>query len=341
VSEFLRETAVQRASQAVAWLAEPLTVAAELGIRTEALWRRVIDFQVNAVAGALGIQTCAAHRRWRERADGAHLCASALETSPDRRRHPPAVNWHEAGSGQPLLLLNRWTASGLTWPTLWLRRLEARFRVIRIDNRGTGWSHDAPAPFTIADMADDAYDVLLACGIDRAVVLGTSMGGMIAQELALRHPGDVEKLILVATTPPTPARIALDYPVLALLGKLTVGQGLREYFGRFGQFAAEGFAEANPDIMDEFVSQLLHRATPLPMVLSQARAIWAWSGASRLKQLSVPTTVVQGNRDALVRARNGVELSRLISGAKYEELPGVGHLIAQEAGGELLRVLGV
>jgi pimeloyl-ACP methyl ester carboxylesterase len=129
--------------------------------------------------------------------------------------------------------------------------------------------------------------------------------------------------------------------VLALLGKLTVGQGLREYFGRFGQFAAEGFAEANPDIMDEFVSQLLHRATPLPMVLSQARAIWAWSGASRLKQLSVPTTVVQGNRDALVRARNGVELSRLISGAKYEELPGVGHLIAQEAGGELLRVLGV
>jgi len=342
MSGFVREWALRRGSHAMVWLAtkEPLTVAAEMGIRSEALWRRLIDLEVDAVAGAVGIQTRAAHRRWQERADGAYLRGSAIETPAGRHWRPPAVNWHEGGAGQPLLLLNGWTASGLTWPTSWLRRLESRFRVIRIDNRGTGWSHNAPAPFTIADMADDARDVLRACGVDQAVVLGTSMGGMIAQELALRHPGYVEKLILVATTPPTPARVASDYPVLSLLSIPAPGQDLRDYFGGLGQFAAEGFAEAHPDILDEFVAQMMRRVTPRPMVLSQARAIWAWCGARRLRHLSVPTTVVHGDRDVLVRPENGIWLSRHIPGATYEELPGVGHLVAQEAGDQLLRVLG-
>jgi pimeloyl-ACP methyl ester carboxylesterase len=338
---FVREWGLRRASRVLVWLAakEPLTAAAELGIRSEALWRRLLSMEVDAITRALGIQTRAAHRRWQEQADGAYLRGSVIKTSASSHWHP-AVNWHEGGTGQPLLLLNGWTASGLTWPTSWLRRLESGFRVIRIDNRGTGWSHNAPAPFTIADMADDARDVLRACGVDQAVVLGTSMGGMIAQELALRHPGYVGKLILVATTPPAPARVASDYPVLGLLSKPAPGQDLREYFGRLGQFAAQGFAEAHPDILDEFVAQMMRRVTPRPMVLSQARAIWAWCGARRLSHLSVPTTVVQGDRDVLVRPKNGIWLSRHIPGATYEELSGVGHLVAQEAGDELLRVLG-
>lgn len=78
----------------------------------------------------------------------------------------------------------------------------------RLDNRGTGWSRSAPYPFTIADMADDARDVLRACRIDRAAVLGQSMGGMIAQELAIKHSEFVDKLVLAATRPPASAYIA-------------------------------------------------------------------------------------------------------------------------------------
>jgi pimeloyl-ACP methyl ester carboxylesterase len=125
-------------------------------------------------------------------------------TPPQR----PVVHWHDGGRGPALLLLNGWSASGLVWPESWLARLEERYRVIRIDNRGTGWSRSAPYPFTIADMADDARDVLRACRIDRAAVLGQSMGGMIAQELAIRHGGFVGKLVLAATRPPAPAYVA-------------------------------------------------------------------------------------------------------------------------------------
>ncbi|MCZ7528468.1 MAG: alpha/beta hydrolase [Acidimicrobiia bacterium] len=122
----------------------------------------------------------------------------------------PRVHWHEGGAGPVLLLLNGWAASGLLWPSDWLRRLERRFHVVRVDNRGTGWSRGADAPFTIADMAEDAADVLRALGADRATVLGLSMGGMIAQELGLRHPGRVDRLVVVASRPPAPEHVDAD-----------------------------------------------------------------------------------------------------------------------------------
>ena len=89
-----------------------------------------------------------------------------------------------------------------------LRELERDFRVIRIDNRGTGWSRFARTPFTMADLADDVVGVLDEAEIDRATVFGLSMGGMIAQELAIRHAEDVRRLVLVATSPPAPSRPA-------------------------------------------------------------------------------------------------------------------------------------
>jgi 3-oxoadipate enol-lactonase len=105
-----------------------------------------------------------------------------------RPASPPAVHWRTSGRGPALVLLNGWSASGLAWPRSWIRRLGASFRVIRVDNRGSGWSRHAPTPFTMADLADDVADVLDAEGVERATVLGLSMGGMIAQELALRAP---------------------------------------------------------------------------------------------------------------------------------------------------------
>ena len=114
--------------------------------------------------------------------------SSARATVGIERGRPPAVHWHESGRGPTLVLLNGWSVSGLVWPTAWIDRLARRYRVVRIDNRGTGWSRRAPAPFAIADLADDVVTVLDAVGADRASILGLSMGGMIAQELALRAP---------------------------------------------------------------------------------------------------------------------------------------------------------
>src|SRR4051794_18307218 len=124
------------------------------------------------------------------------------------RRAAPAVYWRAAGRGPALVLLNGWSASGLAWPRAWVRELERRFRLVRIDKRGSGFSRVSGTPFTLADMAGDVQAVLDAEGIDRATVLGMSMGGMIAQEFAIRHPDRLDGLMLMSTRPPAPAYTA-------------------------------------------------------------------------------------------------------------------------------------
>jgi pimeloyl-ACP methyl ester carboxylesterase len=339
----------------------------------EALGRHVADALLPytastsfAIATELGIHAEAAVRALANRA----ACASRTLRSPyafqcdhvrehdlrvvgegDRRgdtpragasRQRPTVHWHDGGSGPALLLLNGWIASGLVWPKSWLARLEQRYRVIRIDNRGSGWSRSAPHPFTIADMANDARDVLRACGVDRAVVLGLSMGGMIAQELAIRHGGLVEKLVLAATRPPVPAFVAPGAEMFRLiLSQPPQNMTLPEFFtATWAQTTGDGFATHDPAAMAELAGQITQRVTPRSGVINQARAIVAWHGGERLPHIDAPTTVVHGERDPLIPVENGKRLAKLIPSATYAKLPGVGHLVAHEAGDALLEVLG-
>jgi pimeloyl-ACP methyl ester carboxylesterase len=317
---------------------EPLAVATEWGIRNEALMRRAVDLQLSLGTAITGIETTATRRRRREFNE-----AAQFHDAPEQRNTAarPAVNWHEGGDGPALLLLNGSTASGLVWPDAWLRRLEKRYRVIRLDNRGTGWSRSAPHPFTVGDLADDARNVLRACGIGRATVLGLSLGGMIAQEFALRHPKAVDKLVLVGTRPPTPAQIPSPTDALLSLVKTPPpGRDLRAFFvATWSELVADGFAAEHPEVMAEIADQIVRRVTPRRAVLTQARAIWSWHGAARLRRIDAPTTVVHGDRDPLLPVGNGMRLARLIPDATYLELPGVGHLVPQEAGDVLLQVL--
>lgn len=317
------------------------SVAAEstrLAILLESFNRRTFELEKATASRLVGRQTRWEMRRRRER-DLAAANGGRLGVNDGKR---PWVNWQEGGQGDPLLLLNGWTASGLAWPSDWIERLEQRFRVIRIDNRGSGWSRWAPAPFTIADLADDARDVLRACQVERATVLGLSMGGMVAQELAMRHPGVVDRLVLVATRPPTPAQITSDLPLLMQAMRPPAdGQELADYFHfMWAGFAAPGFAEANPDVMSELVSSILKRTTPRAGVLAQSRAIFSWHGAHRLARVEHPTTVIHGSQDPLIPVGNGMRLSRLIPDASYLEIDGAGHLLPHEAPDLLAGVLG-
>lgn len=304
--------------------------ALAIGIQSESAWRSVVEAQLLAV----GLRSNSQRRRDREREESPAGLA-------DRRRHRVVVNWHEGGRGPALLLLNGWTASGLVWPASWLHALEQRFRVIRIDNRGTGWSRSAPAPYTLANLADDAADVLRACDLDQATVLGVSMGGMIAQELALRHPERVRRLILVSTAPPVPAQIVPDpEPYLAAFARPAPGQQLEAYMrALWMDYTPPAFAAAHPEVIDEIAAQIVRRVTPRQRVFDQLRAVRSWHGSERLRRIQVPTTVVHGDQDPLMPVGNGMRLSRLIPGAEYVELEGVGHLPAYEAGAELRKVL--
>ena len=305
-------------------------------IRWEGLVTAVFEEQARLLTRLVGSTTTAERRRRRER--DARLTRRAGGSGPADlvSGRDPAVFWHDGGEGPPVLLLNGWTASGLLWPGDWLHRLEARHRVLRVDNRGTGWSRTAPAPFTVGDMADDAAAVLRATGTGPATVVGLSMGGMIAQELAIRHPPLVGRLGLVSTRPPAPAHITAAPDVVDReLGQLLDTPPRDELAAYFRSVwepqSAPGFADRNPALFEELAGQILERVTPRAAVINQLRAIAAWSGAGRLARIAAETTVVHGVSDELVPVGNGMRLARLISGARYVELPGVGHLIPLEA----------
>ncbi len=181
---------------------------------SEAIMTQIYEAQTRLAWRLVGQVTPAERRERDEHAARRRELARAGRITATSRHRRPEVFWHEAGSGPVLLLLNGWTASGLTWPGAWLETLQRQFRVVRIDNRGTGFSRTAPAPFTMSELADDAADVLAATGARSATVLGSSMGGMIAQELAIRRRDAVERLILVASRPPAPAHLAARSPAM-------------------------------------------------------------------------------------------------------------------------------
>jgi pimeloyl-ACP methyl ester carboxylesterase len=281
-----------------------------------------MDTQMASAATSLGIRAEQLARR-----------AVHAATGYPAIRDSSGVHCHQGGDGPPLLLLNGWTASGLVWPAAIVKRFERRFRVLRVDARGVGWSRGAPAPFTIAELADDAAAVLRDSGHRRAIVAGLSMGGMVAQELAIRHPDAVDRLILLATRPPAPAHVASATPLWALAtAPPPADRSLDDHIRQlWASFTGPGFAETHPELIDEIAAAVTRRVTPRAGLFNQARAVAAWHGAARLTRLRVPTVVMHGTADRLIPVGNGRRLAELIKASRYVELAGVGHLIPYEA----------
>src|SRR5580700_671642 len=126
------------------------------------------------------------------------------------------IYWDEQGTGEPLLLI-----MGLSYPSrMWHRSrpvLANSYRTIALDNRGVGQSDVPPGIYSIALMASDAAAVLDAAGVESAHVFGVSMGGMIAQELALQYPSRVRSLILGCTTAGGPAAVRAEPAAIQML----------------------------------------------------------------------------------------------------------------------------
>lgn len=244
----------------------------------------------------------------------------------------PPINWYVDGRGPAIVLVNGWTASGLNWPRALVERLAAEHTVVRLDNRGSGWSRTAPHPFTIRDLADDVAGVLRTERIRSADVVGFSLGGLVAQELAISHPALVRSLVLVATRPPVPFHATHDLTgfesALGPAGLRPTAAHLRELWG---SFCAPGFADNHPQVIDEIVTAIVRRPTPRRSVLAQMRAVAAWGRGGRLSRIDAPTRVVHGAADTLMPVANAERLGSLIPHARVTVLPDVGHLVPHEA----------
>ena len=151
----------------------------------------------------------------------ARSAGSARGASRSPRRRPRDRRADRLGTARrraPLLLIHGLGYARWGWEPV-LPELAEQFDVILFDNRGIGESDAPPGPYTVAEMADDAVRVLDEAGVERAHVLGTSLGGMIAQELALSHPERVDRLVLACTTPGGPNAHPMPQATVALMAE--------------------------------------------------------------------------------------------------------------------------
>jgi 3-oxoadipate enol-lactonase len=230
------------------------------------------------------------------------------------------------GSGEPLLLIQGMSGHRLHWGEPFLSALEPDFELIAFDNRGTGESPRAEAPFTIADMADDAAELLDELGLGAVDVLGVSMGGMIAQELVLRRPELVRSLVLGCTYAGGPEG-RLTAPEVAQVLFEGIQSGDREQAVRAGwsfnvskAFAAD---EANFEAFHELA---LTRPVAVAVIMQQMQACMAHDTSARLGAIAAPTLVIHGSEDQMLDVANGEAIARAIPGARLERLEGVGHM---------------
>lgn len=238
------------------------------------------------------------------------------------------VYYEEAGSGDPLVLIMGLGGDLQGW-ALQVPELSKHYRVITFDNRGAGRTSAPDRPYSIAGMAQDTIALMDRLGIEKASVLGFSMGGFIAQELALAHPNRVDKLILLASAPYIDGYTR------------TVVRGLID--ARRSNMSREQIVRLtsaflySPELLDDeerYEKSILNSlANQWPQqdhaFIRQARAVLEFDARDRLSNIKQPTLVVGGKDDALLPIRNSQRLARLIPNATLKELPG-GHVGAME-----------
>jgi pimeloyl-ACP methyl ester carboxylesterase len=230
------------------------------------------------------------------------------------------------GSGEPLLLIQGLGYGRGGWgpaPSL----LARRFRVVRFDNRGFGDSEVTDGPYTTAHLAEDAVAILDATDIEQAHVIGISLGGMIAQELALAAPERVRKLVLCSTTPGGPDSVPMPQQTVALMGRQPKIDP-KEAMQLFVENALS--AEPPAGLVDEIVAYRMANPPDPAGWYAQASAGAAHDAFARLGDIRVPTLVVHGTADNVVDARNAPLIADAIPNARLEVFEGVGHLLPWE-----------
>ena len=233
------------------------------------------------------------------------------------------------GDGFPLLLVNGLGSDHREW-LFQLPAFAARFRVVLFDNRGAGDSAVPQGPYTTAGMADDAAALLAAIGVGRSHVIGVSLGGMIAQELALRHPGRVERLVLACTSPGGDAAVRPSAEALSAFVRTPEGRPEEELRRMIPFLYTERFARERPAEIDAFVARRLRHPTSPAGHAAQLAAAIAHAAADRLPGIRARTLVIAGTDDRLVPPENSRRIASLIPGATLALLPGAPHRLFAE-----------
>jgi pimeloyl-ACP methyl ester carboxylesterase len=240
------------------------------------------------------------------------------------------LDCERSGSGPPLLMIMGLSGTALHWGEPFLEALRPEFEVIVYDHRGVGASSRLSGHLTITQLAGDAAGLLDVLELDSAHVLGISMGGMVAQELALGYPERLRSLTLGCTS--CGGDLGL-HPAPEVPQKLAEGMmsGNRERAVRAAwEVNVSPSYAADPDAWTRFLEIGLRRSVAVPVIMEQMGAILGHDTCDRLPTLAPSTLVVHGTLDQMLPVQNGRLIAELIPGAPLEILEGVGHLFFWE-----------
>jgi pimeloyl-ACP methyl ester carboxylesterase len=234
------------------------------------------------------------------------------------------VAYRVQGQGAPLILIMGFGGTMDIWDPILLQALAADYRVVTFDNRGMGGTTGPPAEFSIEQLADDTAGLMDALGIERAHVLGYSMGGYVGQELALKYPKRVDRLVLMGTgcggsegIPPSPG----------------VLRALTDMSGSIAQVIQRVISVLVPADWSRdhaaYLESILMRPAAPPDAASlarQERAMDTWPGTcERLAHLRAPTQVLTGSADQVLVSTNALQLVDRIPGAWLAQFRDGGH----------------
>jgi 3-oxoadipate enol-lactonase len=250
------------------------------------------------------------------------------------------LHYERAGSGEPLLMIQGMSGTHVAWGEPFLGPLRESFDVIAFDNRGIGLSAPTDGAFTIVEMAEDAVGLMDELGLANAHVVGISMGGMIAQELALAQSDRLRSLTLGCTYCGGPgSRLMPQENVEILAAGMMSGDRDKAIRASYEVNLSPAFRA------DESHYAAFHEmATSVPAakrtIELQAQAIFGHDTSGRLGEISTPTLIVHGTEDGVLPYPNGEMIASLMPAARLETLENVGHMFwweQPERSGQLIR----
>lgn len=250
---------------------------------------------------------------------------------PKTRVNDINIYYEIRGEGFPLVMISGLGGNIDFWDPRLLNELSKKFRLVLFDNRGSGRTDVSDKQYSIKLLAEDAAGLMDALGIPKANVLGISMGGMIAQELALNFPEKVEKLVLCSTFCGGPNAVQPSPEMARLLAtdrrgippEEIVRNSLRIIF-------TDEFIKNNPEIIEFTIQQMLKAPAPNEGFMRQLSAIGKFDTYDRLPNIRAPTLILHGKKDILVPPENGLILAKGIPNAKLVYLENTAHGLVEE-----------
>jgi pimeloyl-ACP methyl ester carboxylesterase len=233
------------------------------------------------------------------------------------------VGYREVGAGSPVVLIMGLSGSMDDWQPAFVAGLAADHRVVVFDNAGIGQTSPVPSPLSITGMADQVSALISTLGLGPTAVLGWSMGGMIAQALAVLHPAQVSRLILAATQPGTGNALPVPAAAAAAVVSPDPAAVLSVLFPPGQTRAAQAYAISILRYPDFYQA-------PRAVTSAQGLAVQQWIAGKdpagrQLGQLRLPTLVADGTLDELDPVANDRLLAATVPGAKLILYPGAGH----------------